>query len=633
MFGLSFLSPLFLAGAAAAAIPVVLHLLKREPEPRVMFAAVKLLKHAPIEHSEKHRLRELLLLALRVAALVLLALAFAQPFFSSGAAVASAGATLIAIDTSASMSAPGQFDRAKRLAKDAMARVPAGDLVGVLSFADAADLLAKPSADRAIALSAIDGARPGSGATRYRAGLSAAAQALGGRHGTIVVVTDLQESGWDAGDRASVPESARIEVADVGAPPPNLAVTALRSDGDRVTARVRNAGASARETRVRFTLDDRAAGETTASIPPNQSTDVTLAGAARGTAAAVTIEDRDGVQADNVRYAVLENANRPSLLVVTSTGDLDREAFYVQQALAATAVDRRNFEIVGAGGAQLSTWSRENLALNAAVLLVSTRGLEHRGREALAEYVRAGGGVLIAVGPDVDGDVVGDLLGGGSVLRIVTPRDGKPEPRALAPADVRHPIFQPFRTSAATLSLVKFQNVARIEGSGCQTLARFTTGEAALFDCAAGEGRALVIASDLNNRWNDFPLHATFVPFLHEAVRYLASARPHLGDYLVGDVPPGVSATPGIATLPEPQTGAGRRPRRVAVNIDPRESDPARMSVEEFQSAITRLKDAGALDARVEAGQQEDRQHLWEYVLVMMITTLAVEGVVASRTA
>ena len=58
---------LFLAGAAAAAVPLVLHLLKREPEPRVKFAAVKLLKHAPVEHTERRHLRELLLLALRIA--------------------------------------------------------------------------------------------------------------------------------------------------------------------------------------------------------------------------------------------------------------------------------------------------------------------------------------------------------------------------------------------------------------------------------------------------------------------------------------------------------------------------------------------------------------------------------------
>jgi hypothetical protein len=96
---LSFLSPLFLAGAAAAAIPLVLHLLKREPEDRVKFAPVKLIKEAPVEHTDRRRLRELLLLALRVTALVLLALAFARPFLATGAAVGSTGVTVVALDT------------------------------------------------------------------------------------------------------------------------------------------------------------------------------------------------------------------------------------------------------------------------------------------------------------------------------------------------------------------------------------------------------------------------------------------------------------------------------------------------------------------------------------------------------
>ena len=58
---MAFLSPLFLAGALAAALPVVLHFLKREPEQRLAFPAVHLLKHAPVETAGRRRLRELLL--------------------------------------------------------------------------------------------------------------------------------------------------------------------------------------------------------------------------------------------------------------------------------------------------------------------------------------------------------------------------------------------------------------------------------------------------------------------------------------------------------------------------------------------------------------------------------------------
>jgi hypothetical protein len=625
---LSFLAPLFLAGAAAAALPIVLHLLKRQPEARVKFAAVKMLKRAPVEHTQKRHLRQLILLALRVTALILLALAFARPFFATGAALGTAGVTIVALDTSISVSAPGRFERAKELARAAIGRVPASDLVGVVTFDDEAEIVARPSADRVLASSAVDDAQAGYGATRYRAALSAAAQQLNGRKGTIVVVTDLQENGWDAGDRASVPEGTTIEVADIGAMPPNLAVTGIRALSDRVVATVHNSGARARDARVHLAIDDRPPTTVTVPLGPNQSADATFAGAPRGASATVAVDDGEGLAADNVRYAILGGANRPSVLVVSASGDLNRDAFYVQHALAAAAAGTPAFQVQGVGGAQLSTWSDERLAGQAAIFLVSTRGLERRGRELLASYARGGGGLLVASGTEMDGSIVTDVLGAASTLTIAPANGIRQEARALAPTDVRHPVFQPFAGSAATLGFVNFQTAVRIAGSACQTLARFTTGEPALLECPSGDGRALVFASDLNNRWNDFPLHATFVPFLHEVVRYLASTRAHASEYFVGAAPAGVRRTPGLATI----DAAGVQ-RRIAINVDPREADPARISVEDFQSAVTRLKSEGGVEARVEARQQEDRQHLWQYALALMAGLLAVEGLLAARTA
>ena len=629
---LSFLSPLFLAGAAAAAVPIVLHLLKREPEARLKFAAVKLIKQAPVEYTDRRRLRELLLLALRVTALVLLALAFARPFLATGAAVVSTGVTVVALDTSYSLAAPGRFERARQLAKEAVAKAPAGDLVGVVTFSDEAEIVAKPGADRSLATDAIEQASPGFGATRYRTALSAASQHLAGRHGTVVVVTDLQENGWDAGDRASVPEGTTIQVADVGAMPPNLAVTAVRPLPDRVVATVHNGGARPRDARVHLRIDNRPAGEAVVSLGANQSADATFAGAPRGASAAVSVDDADGIQADNVRYAVIGGTAKPSVLLVTGSGDASRDAFYVQHALAAgTPVDSA-FQVASAGGADLAAWSEDRLTPHAAVLLLSTRGLERRGRELLGAYTQHGGGLFIAAGPDVDGDVIADVLGAGSTLRIAAVEGAKPAARALAPADGRHPVFQAFAGNPASLGLVTFQNAARIGGGACQTLARFTTGDTALIECPAGEGRALIMASDLNNRWNDFPLHATFVPFVHEVVRYLASARARSADYLIGDAPAGVRRSPGIVALTGAAAAAGGT-RTIAVNVDPREADPARLSVEEFESAVTRLKDAGGLETRGEARDQEDRQHLWRYALAAMALLLAAESVLAARTA
>jgi hypothetical protein len=631
---ISFLSPLFLAGAAAAAVPVILHLLKREPEPRVKFAFVRLLRRAPVEDTEKHRLRELLLLALRVATLVLLALAFARPFFATGAAARAATATIVALDTSASMSAPGRFDRARQLARAALDRAQ-GDLVGVVTFADAADVAARPTSDRVLAAAAIDRAAPGFGATRYRTGRATASEQLmaatGGR-GTIVVVTDLQASGWDEGDRAAVPADARVQVVDAGELPANVAVTAASALGDRIVATVHNASARPRDVRAHLAIDGRAAGDATASLGADESGDVVFPAAPRGLAASVTVEDPGGNPADDVRYVALSGSARPTVLLVTSNGSAEHDAFYVQRALAAGP--RATYDVALASGAQLSAEGkgsqRDRLGSHPAVIVLSTRGLERRGREALAEYVRGGGGLLLAVGPDVDAEVAADLLGGSNTIRIVPARAQAADVRTLAPADIRHPVFRPFAGAAAPLALVRFRTSAAVDGSQCQTLARFSSGDKALLECGAGDGRALVLASDLDNRWNDFPLHASFVPFLHEAVRYLSSAHAHAAEYAVGDAPAGVPRRPGVYPIRGTPNGVERR---VAVNVDPREADASRLTADEFQAAVTHLQASAVPAARREAREQEDTQHLWQYALALMAITLAVEGVVASRTA
>ncbi|MGE3521202.1 MAG: hypothetical protein AB7J63_19845, partial [Vicinamibacterales bacterium] len=159
-----------------------------------------------------------------------------------------------------------------------------------------------------------------------------------------------------------------------------------------------------------------------------------------------------------------------------------------------------------------------------------------------------------------------------------------------------------------------------------QTLARFTTGDAALVDCASGDGHALIIASDLDNRGNDFPLHATFVPFLHQSMQYLSSGRARAAEYLVGNVPEGVPSVPGIASR-----SRGGASELVAVNVDPVEIESGRLTPAEFEGAVARLTDAPEATQPLRAREEEDRQHIWQYVLAVMIAMLAAESYVAAK--
>ena len=102
MFGLGFLAPAFLAGLLAVAVPIALHLFRRRTDKVIDFPAVQMLPQAPVARQERRRLRDLLLLALRVAALVLLAVSFARPYIAGSDTAVGGGATIVAVDVSLS---------------------------------------------------------------------------------------------------------------------------------------------------------------------------------------------------------------------------------------------------------------------------------------------------------------------------------------------------------------------------------------------------------------------------------------------------------------------------------------------------------------------------------------------------
>jgi hypothetical protein len=191
----------------------------------------------------------------------------------------------------------------------------------------------------------------------------------------------------------------------------------------------------------------------------------------------------------------------------------------------------------------------------------------------------------------------------------------------LSATDVRHPIFLPFVALTANFGQIRFDRAWRVAERGWDTVARFTDGSAALLERREGRGRIVLFTSDLDRRWNDFPLNPSFVPFVAETVRYIAPSRDTRRDYLVDAVPPGASPTPGVY-----RTSTDNR--LVAVNVDPQESAIAAMTPAQFLSMIDPVQpaDGGVRDAR--ARQIEARQNYWEYGLLLMLAALMTESFV-----
>jgi Aerotolerance regulator N-terminal/von Willebrand factor type A domain len=607
---MSFLYPAFLIGAVAVAIPIVLHLLRRDVAPEVPFTAVRLLRRTPLEQTRRRRLRDLLLLLARVAALLLLAAAFARPYFAHAA-----GDTrlhVVAIDRSFSMGAPGRFERAIALARAAIDSSGRGDRVAVVAFDDRADVIAVPGTP-AEARSALDGLKPGYGATRYAPVVHRAIELADQGGVRLSVIGDLQRGGWEDEEPLTVPAGLELDLQDAGAPSRNAAVAGIRRAPDAVIATIRNAGSETRTGTTRVFVDGRVVASAPFSAPGNSAIDVPIKLQApdRGELA-VEIDDPDGYAADDKRYLALDPRERTHVLVVG--GDAERSGFYLTRALQAAGGDD-GFDVRVVSGRSLSRMDAKEFSQNGAVLILSTRNLDRRAREMLVSFVRAGGGMLVAAAPDVEPSVLATAMGWTGFSAVEQPADV-----VLAATDVRHPILRPFGPLAVNLGQVRFNRTWRVRDAGWDVVARFTDGSPALLE-RRDAGRVVLFASDLDRRWNDFPLHPGFVPFTVETVRHITAFSDGRRDYTVADAPKGAKPEPGTYAL-----DGGRR--RVAVNVDARESATSRTTPEEFKAMLQPVASKKSDPAERLAQQTEAQQNLWRYGLILMLGALVAESVV-----
>ncbi len=99
---MGFLSPIFLLAGLAVAVPLILHLFHRHDAKRMVFPALQYLLRTEREHARTIRFRQLLLLLLRIAAVLLLVGAGARPFLRGGGGVHEPTATILIVDNSMS---------------------------------------------------------------------------------------------------------------------------------------------------------------------------------------------------------------------------------------------------------------------------------------------------------------------------------------------------------------------------------------------------------------------------------------------------------------------------------------------------------------------------------------------------
>ncbi len=553
---LSFLVPAFLVGLAALAVPIIVHLTRKQRDRVVPFPSLMFLDRVPYRAENRRRIHHWFLLLLRGLALALLALAFARPFLvdEQVAGAASSGPTerVVVLDRSYSMAVGDRWTEARRAALDAVRALGPLDRVSLVLFDQSAAAAVRSTSDLARVQAALDTARVSDRATRYGPGLKLAQtileeSELPGRE--LVLVSDLQRGGWTGDEGVALPPGTVVRTVQVGEPlDENLAVAGvglereLFQGRERVTptARLtRVGGQSEREVTAVLELDGREAQRRPVTLPAAGSAVVpfepfTLVEPhTRGT---VRIDD-DALPHDNAHHFVLSPGRSAGVLILDPPGRGGEPSLYLAGALRIST--GQGFRVEVSGGDVPDAAALEGYR----VVVLNGRRFPGGGEGArLRAFVEAGGGLVLVAGErggwpaDQPGFVPGTL---GAAEDRDEVRGGR-----LGFLDYDHPVFEIFRgprrgdfTSARFFRVRRWQiEPADLEADSLALLARFDDGSPALVERRVGEGRLLVWASTLDAFWTDLALQPVFLPFVHQLVRHASGQSDVLEAFVAGQV-------------------------------------------------------------------------------------------------
>ena len=195
---MSLLNPFFLFGLA---IPVLIHLVRLEKSEIVYFSSLMFLLKVPKQAIRQQKIKNLLLMALRLLILALLVTAFARPYLTQNANPAAGTSNnrgiVLLLDNSYSMRYGMNFDRLKTEARRRIDAMGGGDKMAMIAFNESATMLGQPSTDKGTLRAAIDTLEPSYAGTRYYEAFTLADRVfsqMGSAQRQLVIVSDFQRN-------------------------------------------------------------------------------------------------------------------------------------------------------------------------------------------------------------------------------------------------------------------------------------------------------------------------------------------------------------------------------------------------------------------------------------------------------
>ncbi|MDA3873922.1 MAG: BatA domain-containing protein [Kiritimatiellae bacterium] len=721
---MTFLNAALLWGSLAIGVPILLELLNRTRVRHIKWAAMRFLEVCVQENRRRLRLEDLLLMLVRCLILILLAMALARPLFSrnsSAKGMNDAVTAIIMIDASYGMqmsdgSGRTRLDQARETAETIVDSLPRGSSAALYLFAERAiPLVPIPTGDLALirrTLRDFPASDPASGPLAVP--LQQVIDRLsseGDVQGEIYVVTDGQSHvfrgmGPLSELAASVRERFPVSLLVLDAPiEANLGISRLEPDTAlpaadepaRFFVEVTNYGQTHYENiNVGLSLNGEpsSAGGRISSLSPGESvmTVIEIRLPEEGTHHLTASIPDDRLAVDNRRTLTVRTHDRVNLLLVEGREEMDpgeNSLFFLRQALQPVPLAKREDFLLQVDTVSAADFQASDLTGVSIVVLSEVPTLFPETVEALETFVADGGSVLIYPGPGTDIDFHNQVLyreTGLAPAGLIPPDPTLDQRRVIHDRNLDHAATSAFGGGASgSLSSVLFTRTAllnteeKTESSlparaGPVTLvADFTDGDPAILERAFGRGRVVLFSSTADTTWNDFPLRAVYVPFIHRLVGYLLQLRDTQLNLAVGqsmtlELPP--EALDRVATIeqleeeedsfrevthvelvgervlmrtpPLPQAGGyllrveglDDDVHRVAVQADPEESSQEILASEDydrFDSSIRVIRDTESDPMTARVNSLRRGTELSRAFLTFLLMLLVLESILAHR--
>ncbi|HVJ85695.1 MAG TPA: BatA domain-containing protein [Caulifigura sp.] len=533
------LSPLYLFGLAALSLPIIFHLVRRTPKGRQNFSSLMFLAPTPPILTRRSRLDQVILLLLRLAALLLLAFAFARPFLRETATLpfdALPGRRLaILVDTSASMRRGDLSKQAKAAAGKVLDDLGPQDEVSLYAYGDRCRRVVGPSDFEASAESnqaTVVKEKLGALEPDWTAGdLGQALVTVAGELDSstdveksaadpeIVVITDAQQGNRvEALQAFEWPPRVRVSVTPVSLKDKtNAQVTLLETaeDGTAGEPRVRIASAAdstKEEFRIHWSSATGLKEEATVSayVPPGQSRVVKLPRGDAATRADRILLEGDDQSFDNTCFVAPARREKLPLLYVGDDDptDVNGQRYYLQLAISGDPL--REIEISKFSSPE--NFSRESR------LVVVNGALPEALATPLKEQVEKGAVAFFAPATEADLQKAIASIGGLSLETAKLEEKRKDRFSLLGQIDFSHPLFTAFANPRySDFTKIHFWTRWPLKVDDDEAIlvsARFDDGRPAVLERRIGKGRVILLAASWRPDDSQLALSSKFVPLI-----------------------------------------------------------------------------------------------------------------------